>query len=165
MKILFHWKKSILQNRFSYTDICLLRNVMSEMTFLLWPFIRYKWLRGQYKAAGKSICIHLTLLSAVESANYFSAELKALSLRWVAKGAQLGQQSTPAEWPMNRADKGWMTRPEKADWDGWWKVTRCKEWRLKYYVNGVGSYLFLWWPLHTHITLCLAMQTVGQRAA
>lgn len=59
--------------------------------------IRYKWLRGQYKAVGKSICIHLTLLSAVKSANYFCAELKALSLRRVAKGAQLGQQRTPAE--------------------------------------------------------------------
>lgn len=51
---------------------------MSVLTFLFWPFIRYKWLRGQCETVGKSICIHLSLLSAVESANYFSAGLKAL---------------------------------------------------------------------------------------
>lgn len=79
-------------NRYLPAEKCDVRDDLSALAL-----IRYKWLRGQYKAAGKSICIHLTLLSAVESANYFSAELKALCLRWVAKGAQLGQQSTPAE--------------------------------------------------------------------
>lgn len=53
---------------------------MSVLTFVFWPLIRYKWLRGQRETVGKSICIHLSLLSAVESANYFSAGLKALSL-------------------------------------------------------------------------------------
>lgn len=84
--------KSIFLYRYLPAEKCDVRDDLSALAL-----IRYKWLRGQYKAAGKSICIHLTLLSAVESANYFSAELKALSLRWVAKGAQLGQQSTPAE--------------------------------------------------------------------
>ncbi len=127
--------KSIQQNWFSCTDICLLRNVLSMVTFLFWPFIRYKWLRGQCETVGKSICIHLSLLSAVESANYFSAGLKALPLCWVAKRARLAEPGTPAEWPTIRTDKGWMTDKEKADWDGWQKVTRSKEWRLEYYVK------------------------------
>lgn len=102
--------KSIQQNRFSCTDICPLRNVMSVVTFVFWSFfLRYKWLRGQLETVGKSIYIHLSLLIAVESANYFSAGLKALSLCWVAEGAMQVQPGMPAEWPMFRTDKGWMT--------------------------------------------------------
>lgn len=59
--------------------------------------IRYKWLRVQCETVGKSICIHLSLLSAVESANYFSAGLKALSFCWVARGAQEVQPGTTTE--------------------------------------------------------------------
>lgn len=36
--------------------------------------IRYKWLRVQPETVGKSICIHLSLLSAVESANYLDSK-------------------------------------------------------------------------------------------
>ena len=41
------------------------------------PFTRYKWLGGQRETVGKCICIHLSLLCAVESVNYFSAGLGA----------------------------------------------------------------------------------------
>lgn len=58
-------------------------------------FIGYKWLRGQCETVGKSICIHLRLLGAAESANYFPAGLKALWLCWVAKKEV--QPRTPAE--------------------------------------------------------------------
>lgn len=59
--------------------------------------IRYKWLGVQRETVGKSIRIHLSLLSAVESANYFSAGLKALSFRWEAKGARQVQPGTTTE--------------------------------------------------------------------
>lgn len=75
--------------------------------------ISYKWLGGQRETVGKSICIHLSLLSAVDSANYFSAGLKALLLCWVAKRARPVLPRTPTEWPMIQTDKGWMTDERK----------------------------------------------------
>lgn len=75
--------KSIFLYRYLPPEKC---DVSGDLSAL--ALIRYKWLRGQRQAVGKSICIHLSVLSAVKSANYFSAGLKALSFCWVAEGAQ-----------------------------------------------------------------------------
>lgn len=154
--------KSIFLYRYLPTEKC---DVSVDLYVL--PHIRYKWLRGQRKTVGKSICIHLSLLSSVESANYFSAGLKALSLCSVAKGAWLVQPRMPAEWPMIWTDNGWMTDGER--WLRWMAESHTKNegWNimLKGEVKRVGPYLFLWQPQHTHVALCSALQTLGQKVA
>lgn len=84
-------KVLLCENQFSKIDFLVqilppeICDVSPDLCIL--ALIRYKWLGGQRETFGKSICIHLSLLSAVESANYFSAGLKALLFCWVAKGA------------------------------------------------------------------------------
>lgn len=78
------WKsirqKSIFLYRYLPPEKC---DVGGDLSVL--ALIRYKWLRGARETVGKSICIRLSLLSAVESANYFSAGLKAPWLCWWQK--------------------------------------------------------------------------------
>lgn len=85
-------QKSISLYRYLPPEKCY---VSVDLSFL--ALIRYKWLRGQNETVGKSIRIHLSRLSAEESANYFSAGLKALPLCCVAKETRLVQPRTPAE--------------------------------------------------------------------
>lgn len=77
--------------------------------------IRYKWLRGRRETVGKSICIHLSLLSAVESANYFSAGLKALSLCWVAKRSSTSSAKNAGRMTNDPDRQRLNDRREKAD--------------------------------------------------
>lgn len=85
--------KSIFPCRYLPPEKCYVSVDLS----LLALFTRYKWLRGQRETVGKSICIHLSLLSAVESANYFSAGLKALSPFYFLLGRQRGARLAPAK--------------------------------------------------------------------
>lgn len=84
--------KLIFSHRYLPPEKC---DVSGDLSAL--ALIRYKWLRGKRETVGKSICIHLSLLSAAESANYFAAGLKALSFCWVAKAARRVQPGTLAE--------------------------------------------------------------------
>lgn len=104
----------------------------------------------------------------MESANYFSSGLKALSLCSAAKGARLVQPRTPAEWPMIRTDKGWMTDRER--WLRWMTESHTKNEGWNIMLKGGKSkesdhICFYDDPQHTHAVLCSALRTVGQKVA
>lgn len=135
---------------------------MSALTFLFLALIRYKWPRGQRETVGKTICIHLSLLSSGVSANYFPAGLK---LRWVAD--ELVRFRRRAQRKTSERDKQRLTDRRGGKLMDDKKVTKHKERRLEYYVEREGpkesgQYLSLWQP---HAALCLARQTVGQKLA
>lgn len=77
--------------------------------------IRYKWLRGQRGTVGKSICIHLSLLSAVDSAKYFSAGLQALSFLLGGKGRSVSSVRNASRMTNDADGQRLNGRREKAD--------------------------------------------------
>lgn len=154
--------KSIFLYRYLPPERC---DVSDDLYVL--AHIRYKWLRGQHETVGKSICIHLSHHSSVESANYFSAGLWALLLCSVVKGAQPVQPRMSAEWPMIWTDKGWMTDGER--WLRWMTESHTKNegWNIMLKEAGVqrvGPYLFLWQPSAYSCCIVLASANHGSKS-
>lgn len=124
------WQAQAVVAKTSSTAKIQQKSISLHRSFALWvmqrrcdlsaaALVRCECLRGQRGTVGKSICIHLSLLTAVDFANYFSARLKAFVILLFGEKSPVSSVRNTGRMTNDLGRQRLNGRPGKADWDGW----------------------------------------------